>query len=89
MKRPFPRFESDADAERFVDEADLSEYDFSQFRPMRFELRPKGRTVSLRLSQDLLEAAKGTAAAQGIPCHRYIRDAIERALTGDRKRGPA
>jgi predicted DNA binding CopG/RHH family protein len=56
---------------------------------MRFELRPKDKTISLRLSQDLLDAVKGTAAAQGVPYHRYIRDAIERALAGNRKRGPA
>ena len=38
MKKKIPAFESDEEAERFVDTADLSEYDFSQFKPVRFEL---------------------------------------------------
>ena len=38
---PFPCFDSDEDAERFVETADLSEYDFSSFRPTRFAFEPK------------------------------------------------
>lgn len=37
MKKKIPTFETDADAERFVDTADLSEYDLSRLRPTRFE----------------------------------------------------
>lgn len=37
--KQFPLHQSDEDAERFVDEADLSEYDFSDFRPVRFRLK--------------------------------------------------
>jgi hypothetical protein len=33
--KKFPPFESGEAAENFVDNADLSEYDFSQFKPMR------------------------------------------------------
>jgi predicted DNA binding CopG/RHH family protein len=36
MKRKVPRFRSDAAAEALLDQ-DLSELDFSQFRPTRFE----------------------------------------------------
>lgn len=39
--KPFARFETDEEAERFVDTADLSEYDFSAFQPLRFEAEPK------------------------------------------------
>lgn len=38
---PFPVFKTDDEAERFVDNADLSEYDFSGFQPMRLELKNK------------------------------------------------
>ncbi len=31
MKKKIPTFESDEEAERFVEEADLTEYDLSQF----------------------------------------------------------
>ena len=39
--KPFPVFKTDEEAEKFVDEADLSEYDFSQFKPARFEFAKK------------------------------------------------
>jgi hypothetical protein len=42
--KPFPRFDTDEQAERFVDTADLSEYDFSSFRPTRFKFEPKARS---------------------------------------------
>ena len=88
--KKLPVLLTDEEAERFVDTADLSEYDLSGFKPMRFELRRKDRTVSLRLSDALLEAVKREAERQGIPYHRYMRDAIARALAGDEKRhGPA
>lgn len=35
--KKLPPLLSDADAERFVDEADLSEYDLSGFKAMQFE----------------------------------------------------
>ncbi len=35
--KPMPTLVSDADAERFVETADLSTYDLSGFKPMHFE----------------------------------------------------
>jgi uncharacterized protein (DUF4415 family) len=69
--KKFPAFRSDAEAERFVDEADLSEYDFSDFAPLKeVEARRKAgrpplgektrRHVSLRLDPDVIEAFKST-----------------------------
>jgi len=37
-RKPMPSLESDADAQAFVSQADLSEYDLSGFKPMRFEI---------------------------------------------------
>lgn len=84
--KKLPHLLTDEEAERFTDEADLSEYDLSGFKPMRFELKKKDRTVSLRLSDDLLQAIKDTAAAEGIPYQRFMRDAIERAVRGVQRR---
>jgi predicted DNA binding CopG/RHH family protein len=39
--KPFPRFDTDEEAEQFVETADLSEYGFSGFKPARFEFEPK------------------------------------------------
>ena len=80
MKKKWPAFESDEEAERFVAEADLTEYDFAELVPMHFELRRKDRAVSLRLSDALLAAVKRTAERQGIPYQRFMRQAIEQAV---------
>jgi hypothetical protein len=34
MKRKLPRFKSDREAEKFVEKADLTEYDLSGMRPI-------------------------------------------------------
>jgi predicted DNA binding CopG/RHH family protein len=80
MSKPWPVLSSDEEAERFVAEADLSEYDFAQMVPIRFELRRKDKAVSLRLSDALLAAVKQEAARQGMPYQRFMRLAIERAV---------
>ena len=84
MKKKWPALKTDEEAERFVAEADLTEFDFSQMVPMRFELRHKDKSVSLRLSDALLEAVKRTAARQGIPYQRFMRQAIEQAVTTEK-----
>jgi predicted DNA binding CopG/RHH family protein len=89
MKPPlkkFPVLLTDEDAERFVDEADLSEYDFSGFKRMKFELINKDVQVELSLPQALLAKIKSRAAAEGIPCQRFMRDLMERGLEPAAKR---
>jgi predicted DNA binding CopG/RHH family protein len=84
MKRKVPRFKTDEEAEAFL-EQDLSDLDFSQFKPMRFEFKPKQKSLNLRISEELLDAVRKNAKRQGIPYQRYIRQALERAVM-ERKR---
>jgi predicted DNA binding CopG/RHH family protein len=78
--KPFPIFKSDAEAERFVAEADLSEYDFSEFKPAHFEFAKKTERVNMRLPEGLLRAVKACAAPKGMPYQRIIRQTRERAV---------
>lgn len=78
--KQFPLFTTDAEAERFVDKADLSEYDFSQFKPMRFEFEKKTKQINLRMPESLVDALKARAKQRNIPYQRLIREAIENAL---------
>jgi predicted DNA binding CopG/RHH family protein len=87
MKKDWPALRSDEEAERFVAEADLTEYDFSKMVPVSFELRRKDRSVSLRLPEALLEVVKRAAARQGIPYQRFMRQAIERAVAAEKTPG--
>ena len=76
----FPRFDTDEEAERFVATADLAEYDFSGFRPRRFEFEPKSAQINMRVPQSLLEALKERARQRGIPYTRFIRELMEREV---------
>ena len=86
MKRKFPDFKSDAEAEEFVATADLSEYDISDMAPMRFELRKKDRAVSLRLPEKLYEAVKARAERAGIPVSAIYSHGDEKAVAARAER---
>jgi predicted DNA binding CopG/RHH family protein len=83
--KTIPRFKSDAEAERFVETADLSEYDFSQFKPFRFEFEKKSARVNMRLPESLLKSVKERAKKRGIPYQRFIREALEASVAAKRK----
>jgi predicted DNA binding CopG/RHH family protein len=80
MKKPLPKLNSDLDAESFVADADLSDYDLGSMRMVRFEFQPKDERINMRLPRPLLEAVKETAARAGIPYQRFIRQALENAV---------
>jgi predicted DNA binding CopG/RHH family protein/uncharacterized DUF497 family protein len=84
MKKKIPDFESDEAAECFVETADLSEYDLSQFKTVRFEFERKDARINMRLPEPLLAAVKARAKAGGIPYQRFIREALEQAVTRER-----
>ena len=73
--RPVPSLHSDEAAEEFVANADLSRYDLSGFKPMRFEIEAKAAALNMRLPASLLAALK--AKAKGIPYTRYVRMLLE------------
>ncbi len=79
MPRQVPQFNSDEEVEAFL-EQDLSELDFSQFKPVHFEFAKKTAQVNMRLPEALLDAVKKRSEARGIPYTRYIREALEQAI---------
>ena len=77
--RKVPHFDTDEELEAFL-EQDLSDLDFSQFKPVHFEFAKKTAQVNMRLPEALLEAVKARSVARGIPYTRYIREALEQAI---------
>jgi len=75
MKR-VPDLKTDAEVEAFL-EKDLSDLDFSQFKPMRFEIAKKEAALNMRIPRALLDAVKAKAASKGVPYGRYVRMLIE------------
>jgi predicted DNA binding CopG/RHH family protein len=80
MKKKIPSFKSDREAEEFVASADLSKYDLSGAAIVRFELKPKDKSINLRLSAPLLDAVRRKARRSGVPYQRFIRLSLERAV---------
>lgn len=80
MKR-IPNFKTDDQAEAFL-EQDLSGLDFTQFKPMRFEVARKEAALNLRLPVVLLNAVREKAKEKGIPYARYVRMVLEADLQG-------
>ena len=76
-----PVLKTDAEAEAFLSQ-DLSDLDFSQFKPVRFEFQPKTERVNMRLPAELLQAVRRRAEAEGMPYQRFIRATLERAVAG-------
>lgn len=85
MKKKVPHFKSDEEAEAFL-EQDLSDYlHAGNFKPMHFEIRPKEKSINLRISEDLLAVVREKAKREGIPYQRYIRHLIERGVTAPKR----
>lgn len=83
MNKPSPKtvpvMTTDDEAEAFLDR-DLSDLDFGQFTPMRWETSPKTARLTMRLPEGMMAALKARAAARGVPYQRLIREALEREL---------
>src|SRR3990172_3746169 len=81
MKKKIPTFKTDAEAERFVETADLAKYDLSGFTSVRFEFEKKAAQINMRVPKLLLDAVKRRAKLRGIPYTRFVREAVELALS--------
>jgi predicted DNA binding CopG/RHH family protein len=78
--KPFPTLKTDEEAEDFVANADLTQFDWSDMKRVKFEFQPKDTSVNLRLPKALLDAVRKRAEAEGMPYQRYIRLALEQSL---------
>ena len=85
MKKKVPHFKSDEEAEAFLDQ-DITDYlHAGNFKPMHFEIRPKEKSINLRLSEGLLDAVRENAKREGVPYQRFIRHVLERAVTAPKR----
>ena len=84
MNKQLPVLTSDEEAERFLDTADMSQFDLSAMKPHSFEFARKSKQVNMRFPEQLLDAVKATAAAKGMSYQRFIRQALEAAVHSGR-----
>ena len=86
MLKKFPIWKNEEEADEWLTNADLSEYDLSDAKIMTFELAPKNTAISLRLPESLLNAMRAKAVQSGVPMQRLIRAAIEAFLAGGKSK---
>ncbi|QHV01658.1 BrnA antitoxin family protein [Synechocystis sp. CACIAM 05] len=80
MNKPLPKMNSDQEAEDLL-EQDLTDYLVPEnFTKTTFEFAPKDKSITLRLSLELLTAVKNAARAQGMNYQKYIREVLEQSV---------
>jgi predicted DNA binding CopG/RHH family protein len=80
MSKKFPDLKSDDEADAWLQGADLTEYDLTEMKKVRFELARKDASISLRLPAALLATLRAQAANANMPTQRLIRMLIEAQL---------
>ena len=79
MTRKVPDFSSDAEAESFLNQ-DLSDLDFSQFKPARFGRDTGDAQLTLSVPRHVLDAVKEHAEASGLSCSSWIVGLLKREV---------
>ena len=60
---------------------DLSSlFDKKGWKKVRFVLRPKNKSITIRISEEMLEAIKAKAEDEGLDYQKWIRSSIEDTL---------
>jgi predicted DNA binding CopG/RHH family protein len=78
--KPMLHHYSDEEADRFLEEENLGDYDLSGFKPTHFEFAKKEARLELRLPSEQLVALKAEAQKMGIPHTRLVRQFITEGL---------
>ena len=50
------------------------------WKKIKFELKPKNKSITIRISEEMLEAIKEKANDEGLDYQKWIRSSIENAL---------
>jgi predicted DNA binding CopG/RHH family protein len=80
MKKRLPKMKSDRAAKEMM-KNDLSDFlSPENFKLTSFEFAPKDKSITLRVSSDLLDAVQVAAKKRGTNYQKLIREAIERFL---------
>lgn len=83
--KSFPKLKTDKQAEDFVQNADLTEYDFSGFHSMKFEFAHKSARINMRLPAALLERIKEIAERNKISYSLLIRQILEAVVEKEQR----
>lgn len=78
--KPWPSLPTDEAAVKFVDEADLSEFDWSAAVPITMEFRKKTGQLNVQMPERELTKVRAAAEREGMPLSRFVRLMIARGM---------
>lgn len=78
--KPWPTLPTDEAAAKFVEQADLSEYDWSKAITVSMELRKKDSQLNIRMPGNELAKVRAAADREGVPLSRFVRLMIARGM---------
>ena len=74
------RFKNDEELEEVLD-GDMSDFiTQNDFHLTTFEFAPKNKTITIRVSEELLKAIRSQAKKRKTTYQKFIREALERIL---------
>jgi len=77
MSKLLKKIKTDKEAQDLLDK-DLTDYINPQnFKEVEFEIKPKDKAVTLRMSHQLLDAFKSKANQEGVDYQKLMRRALE------------
>lgn len=81
-KKKIPKFKSEAEEQDFWSEADVTEYvDFNKAKSASFpDLMPSTKTISLRLTEEMLYELKLLAKRRDVPYQSLIKVFLKERL---------
>lgn len=83
--KPFPKHKTDKQAEDFVQDVDLTGYDFTGFKSMKFEFASKSARINMRLPELLLNRIKELAEKREISYSLLIRQILEAVVEREQR----
>ena len=78
--KPWPTLPTDEAAVKFVDDSDLSEFDWSKAVPVTMEFRKKNGQLNVRMPEQELTKVREAAEREGMPLSRFVRLMIARGM---------
>ena len=82
MKKPFPKLKSDKELTKFFDETDLGDYlEEKDLRVTTIRLKKQDRSVTIRLSSDLVGLLKKAAKRYHTKYQKLVRSILEENIT--------
>ena len=80
MKKRLKKITTDKEAEKLLED-DISSYiNEENFKEIHFEIQPKDKSITLRLSSQMLESFKKKAEKEGVNYQKLMRKALEAFL---------